>query len=249
MKRFWISIITTLFFIGCDTENAVDCFQRTGAIVTKEVVVDDFSRILVKPNIELIIKQGVETSVVIESGDNLIDEVSASVEGDRLVLENTNDCNFVRSFNQTKIYVTAPHIKEIRSATQFDISSDGVLTYPSLNLLSEYYREDVGNTTGTFHLDIDNEKVSVVSNNIASFFISGSTTSLNINFASGVGRFEGANLVAERVQVFHRGTNKIIVNPRQSIKGSIRSTGDVIAVNKPDIIEVEEFFTGKLIFQ
>lgn len=236
--------------IACDTENALDCFQRTGDIITQEVEVVDFTRILVNPGVQLILKEGETTSVIIETGDNLLDEVSAVVEGDRLILSNTNDCNFVRDFNQTKIFVTAPNITEIRSETQFDISSDGVLRFPSLTLFSEDFLEDGGgNITGTFTIEVENEVLTVVGNNIASFFISGETNTLNITFASGTGRFEGSNLIAQNINVRHRGTNKIIVNPQQSIKGEILSTGDVISVNRPSIIEVEEFFTGRLIFQ
>ncbi|WP_241507319.1 head GIN domain-containing protein [Aquimarina sediminis] len=249
MIRF-IVILGTLFLLGCNSENASDCFQRTGTLVTKEIFVSDFTRILVNPNIEVILKEGETTSVVVETGDNLINEVTAVVEGDRLILSDTNDCAFFRDFNQTKIYVTATNLTEIRSATQFSISSDGVLTYPSLNLLSEDFTEDTGGTTtGVFNVKVNAERIVVVGNNIASFFIEGTTESLNVNFASGTGRFEGKNLVAQNVTVFHRGTNKIIVNPRQSIKGEIRSTGNVISANKPAVVEVEEFFTGKLIFQ
>jgi hypothetical protein len=245
----YIVIWGVLFLFGCDSENASDCFQRTGTIVRKEIEVSDFTRILVNQNIELILKEGAVTSVIIETGNNLLNEVSAIVEDDRLVLSNANDCAFFRDFNQTKVFVTAPNITEIRSGTQFDISSDGILTYTSLTLLSEDFNVNVGTTTGTFNLSVDCERVSVVGNNIASFFIDGAVQTLNINFASGIGRFEGADLMAEHVQVFHRGTNKIIINPQQSIKGEIRSTGDIISVNKPLIVEVEEFFTGKLIFQ
>ena len=39
------------------------------------------------------------------------------------------------------------------------------------------------------------------------------------------------------------------VFPLNKVSGEIRGTGDVILVNRPDIIEVEEFFTGKLIIQ
>ncbi|WP_298541526.1 head GIN domain-containing protein [uncultured Aquimarina sp.] len=249
MKRITL-IVSVFLFIACDTENALDCFQRTGDIIRQEVEISDFTRILVNPGVELILKEGETTSVIIETGDNLLDEVSTVVEGDRLILSNTNDCNFVRDFNQTKIFVTAPNITEIRSETQFGISSDGVLRYPSLRLLSEDFNEDNGgNTTGTFTIEIDTERLSVVGNNIASFFVKGNVINLDIGFFSGTGRFEGSELIAENVEVFHRGTNKIIVNPQQSIKGEILSTGDVISINRPSIIEVEEFFTGRLIFQ
>ena len=248
MKKV-LHILILILIVSCDSENALDCFQRTGDIVRQEINVPDFTRILVNPNIEMIVKEGSITSVVIETGDNLLEEVSARVEGDRLILENTNDCNFVRDFNQTKIFVTAPNITEIRSATQFDISSDGTLSYPSLQLISEDFNEDTGTTTGTFTLEIENESLGVAGNNITSFFIRGNTTSLNVNFFSGTGRFEGVDLIAENVRIFHRGTNKIIVNPQQTLRGEIRSTGDVISVNSPPIVEVETFFTGKLFFQ
>jgi len=95
MKR--IALIVSMFLvIACDTENALDCFQRTGDIITQEVEVADFTRILVNPGVELILKEGETTSVIIETGDNLLNEVSAIVEGGRLILSNANDCNFVK---------------------------------------------------------------------------------------------------------------------------------------------------------
>ncbi len=241
-------ILLSFLVFGCNSEDASDCFQRTGDSIRREVQVSDFTKILVNPNVELILKQGESTSVLIETGDNLLNEVSAVVEGEQLTVSDTNDCAFFRDFNQTKVFVTAPNITEIRSATQFDISSDGVLNYSSLNLLSEDFNVSGGNTNGTFTLEVNSESINVVGNNIASFFIKGLTKNLSVSLFSGTGRFEGADLIAENVKIFHRGTNKIIVNPQQSIIGEIRSTGDVISTNRPETVSVEQFFTGKLIF-
>jgi hypothetical protein len=41
----------------------------------------------------------------------------------------------------------------------------------------------------------------------------------------------------------------MFVNPQRSIRGEIRSGGDVIAVFRPPVVEVEEFYTGRLIFE
>ncbi|MBP2833737.1 DUF2807 domain-containing protein [Aquimarina sp. U1-2] len=248
MKKL-LFIIGIVAVMGCDSENALDCFQRTGATVRQEIEVQDFSRILVNPNIELILKQGDTTAVSIETGDNLLNDVSVIVDGDRLILNDSNDCAFFRAINPTKVFVTAPNITQIRSATQFDISSDGVLNYPSLSLLSEDFNEDTGTTTGTFNLRVNAQNIAIVANNITSFFIEGVTESLSVNFASGIGRFEGGNLIAQKVSFFHRGANKIIVHPIESLQGELRSTGDLIAVNTPPVVEVEQFFTGRLLFE
>jgi hypothetical protein len=42
---------------------------------------------------------------------------------------------------------------------------------------------------------------------------------------------EAADFLIQDLIVFHRSTNKIIVNPRVSIIGEIRSLGDVISEN------------------
>jgi len=84
---------------------------------------------------------------------------------------------------------------------------------------------------------------------VSSFYITGQTENLYIGFFSGSGRFEGENLTAQNVEVFHRGSNNIIVNPQLSITGALYSTGDLVSVNRPETVEVEEFYTGRLIFE
>ena len=41
----------------------------------------------------------------------------------------------------------------------------------------------------------------------------------------------------------------MVVNPIESIRGEIVSVGDVIAKNRPPVVEVEELFMGRLIFE
>jgi len=55
--------------------------------------------------------------------------------------------------------------------------------------------------------------------------------------------------VAQNANIFHRSSNDLIINTQQSITGEIRSTGDVLLVNTPTLIEVEQFYTGQLIFE
>ncbi|MFT4803434.1 MAG: hypothetical protein ACI9YE_000627, partial [Psychroserpens sp.] len=46
-----------------------------------------------------------------------------------------------------------------------------------------------------------------------------------------------------------RSSNDMIINAQQSLTGEIRSTGDVIVVNTPLVVDVEQFYTGALIFE
>lgn len=247
MKRL-IYICAFLMF-ACNSEDANDCFQTSGSIIQQEVDVLDFERILVNRDIELIITEAPEYKVIIETGENLINDVEVEVIGNRLVLTDNNNCNYVRDYGITKIYVEAPNLTEIRTSSQYEVSSNGILTYPILRLLSEDFNEAVDFTVGDFRLSINSESLHITSNNISSFYIDGEVDDLFVGFFSGSGRFEGENLIAQNVDVNHRGSNDMIVNPQASLTGILRGTGDLISVNEPPTVEVERVYTGQLFFE
>ncbi len=249
MKK-WNVLYLLVFLISCNGENAPDCFQNAGDLIRVEVAVDDFSSITVFERLNLVLRQGEEQRVEIESGEFLINEISAEVENDRLIVRNENSCNFVRDFGISTIYVTSPNITSIRSSTGLLISSDGVLQYPNLTLFAESFLEPEAETTdGSFDLTLDSEEISVVVNGIAFFRLRGSTENLDIVVAAGDSRIEADELLADSITLNHRGSNDIIVNPQQSLTGTIRGTGDVVSVNVPEIVDVQEIFNGRLIFR
>lgn len=238
-----------ILVFACSSENANDCFQSSGAIIQQEITVDAFSKILVNREVELVLKQGADYKVLVETGEHLLNDVEVKVVANRLELTDNNTCNFVRDYGLTKIYVTAPDITEIRCSTQYPIRSDGVLNYENLNLISENFNAPETFPLGDFFLEIEAINLRVVSNNLSSFFISGRTENLSVSFPAGNGRFEGANLISEKVTLFHRGSNDIIVNPQQELKGRLVSTGNLISKNRPPVVEVEVAYTGRLFFE
>lgn len=236
--------------LGCNSDSVSDCFQNAGEIVRDEVVVPDFSQITVFENVRLIVAEGAEHKVEVETGTFLRNEVSVTVEGNRLLLRDTNDCNYVRDYGITTVYVTAPELTEIRSSTGLPISSEGVLNYSDLILISESFLNPESETTdGEFDLDLDVENLTIVVNGITYFKLRGSVANFNVQIAAGDSRVEAENLIAERVSIDHRGTNDLFINPQQSLRGVIRGTGDVISSNRPPEVEIETLFNGKLIFK
>ena len=244
-----IIYLLALSFFACNSEDAYDCFQASGSLVQQEISVSDFESILVNRDIELIIKEAPVYKVTIETGENLINDVKAEVIGDQLVLTDNNSCNYVRDYGITKVYVEAPNLTEIRTSTQFEIASDGILNYETLTLYSEDFNENNDYTIGDFRLTLNSENFKVVSNNLSFYYIDGVVETLFVGFYSGAGRFEGENLIAQNVTVFQRSSNDMVVNPQQSLTGELRGTGDLISVNQPAIVEVERFYDGQLLFE
>ncbi|WP_157486594.1 head GIN domain-containing protein [Maribacter forsetii] len=244
-----LMVILVSLFVSCDSENASDCFQSTGEITRQEVSVAEFSSITVFENVTLIIKQGDTQKVEIETGENLRNEVAAVVDDEQLLLTDTNDCNYVRDYGTTVVYVTTPNLTSIRSSTGFPVQSDGVLAFESLSLLSESFTDPEAETTdGEFNLELDVSSLSITSNGISYFKLKGSADSFNISIAAGDSRVEAEELITQRVNFNHRGSNDILVNPQESLTGVLRGTGDLQSFNRPATVDVEELYNGRLIF-
>jgi len=235
---------------GCNGENVLDCFQNAGDLIQEEVAVDPFTRITVFENVTLVLSQGPEQRVVIETGEFLRPEVRARVEDGTLILTDNNDCNLFRAYGLTTIYVTAPNIDTLRSSTGFPIRSEGTLAYNSLSLISESFNNPETETTdGSFDLDLATQNLSIVANGIAYFQLRGTTNNLNVTISAGDSRVEAENLLAQEVNLNHRGSNNIRINPQDALRGVIRGTGDVVSFNRPPTVEVEEIYRGRLIFR
>ncbi len=250
MKNTFKIIIISLYIItlfSCDSKNANDCFQTAGTTIQKEIEVEDFSKILVKEEVILILKQG-EKKVIIETGENLLNDVKVYVEDDKLILKNNNSCNYVRDYELAKIYVTAPNLTEIRCATNRYIKSENTLSYPKLTILSENWNSDYL-ASGDIELTLDAENVAVVANGTSIFKISGKAKQFNIHFAANDCRFEGENFIVDQIQFTHKSSNDMIVNPQLALKGTIYSVGNVVSKNQPETIEVATRYKGKLIIE
>lgn len=248
MKK--VIFITFLFLVLISCEKPSDCIESAGNTITKIVEVTPFTRVEVYSGIELIITQGAEYKVEIVTGENIIENVEVKQEGQILKLKDNSSCNWVREYGQTKVYITAPNIEDIYSKSERNISSNGVLTYPVLRLFALDKDGDGREGAGTsdFYITINNSQLVIENNNVARYFISGTTNEAFFNFYSGDGRIEAPNLTAQTIKVFHRGSNDMIVKPIQSIKGKMVSTGNIILKNNPPIVDVEELYQGHVIY-
>ncbi|MBT8181329.1 MAG: DUF2807 domain-containing protein [Eudoraea sp.] len=241
--------ICLILLMGCNGDSVPDCFQNTGNIIRDVIPVENFTKITVNENTKLVLKEGSTILVEVETGEFLRNEVNAKVKDGRLLLTDSNNCNFFRPYGLTTFYVTAPNITEIRSNTGFSTRSDGVLTYPQITLISESFNDPENLTTdGEFDLQLASQDVNIVVNGIAYFKLNGSSENFSVVVAAGDSRVEAASLSAQNVNLNHRGSNDVFINPQESLRGTIRGTGDVQSYNRPEIVEVEELYKGKLIF-
>lgn len=248
MRKIFILLSFLLVFISC--EKPSECYESTGDMVTRSIPVNPFTRIKVYPGIAVVITQGPEYKVEIKSGSNLIDNVSVTQNDNQLVLTDNTTCNWLREYGQTTVYITTPNLEEIYSKTDKNISSNGVLTFPIIKIYALDKNGDGEEAAGTgdFYLAINNNQLVIENNNVSRYFISGTTNSALFNFWAGDGRIDATDLTIQNINVYHRGSNDMIVRPIQSITGKMVSTGDVILKNNPPIVDVQQLYQGQVIY-
>lgn len=246
MKKI-LFIFAILLFVQCD--NPGDCVKSTGPMVSKTFSSLEFDKILVHKGIALVLKQGENTSITVVSGENLIDDIEVTTTDGLLTFKDQTTCNWTRDYGQTTVYVTAPNLTKIYSKTEQNISSDGILTYEGLQLYSIDDGDGFeGVGTGDFHLNVENTYLSAESNNISQFHLSGKTKQFDVRFYSGNGILKAQDLKADKIDIYHRGTNDMFVYPLQEISGDIYNLGNIYAGFRPEIVQVNEHYRGKLIF-
>ena len=249
MNKIISGLLILILFISCDSESANDCFQQAGNIMTQEVAVPVFTKVRVNRDVSLVITEGATQRVIVETGENLFNDISLSVEGEWLIITDNNTCNFVREYGLTKVYITVPDLKEINSSTQFQVNSNGVLNFDELRVASENFHDSSVHAVGEINLQLNSVDVDVVGNNLTNFVFSGSIDDLNVSVASGDGKFNMRYCLANKVRVYHRGTNTVTINPVQELSAELRSTGNLIVVNQPSIQDLEVHYTGQIIFE
>lgn len=246
MKAALVSCLAiVLVFVSCDSEILPDCYREPGASIVRIDVVSTFNQINIGEGVNLIVKQGATAEVKVETGENLMNEVTTEVVDGVLYVKNNLKCSLGTTV-PARVTVTAPDITKIYSSSQYDVVSEGVLNFPYLNLQQGLFGKTASNI---FDLNVNCQNLVVENNNTTIFRIKGASTALNVSFYSGDSRFEGANLTVQDVFVFQRSSNDMILKPVNKIEGNIYSNGNVILLNQPPIVNVVQHYTGHIVYQ
>lgn len=247
--KYIYTVILIIVFAGCDSENALDCFQVDGKIVQQTIDVHQFTRVTVFSRVQLFIEQSDTYEVLLETGENLVPEINFTVIDGELRITNENTCNLLRDHNATKVYIKAPNLTEIRNSSNFVVKSKGILHFERLTLIAEDTDSEATNSNGDFNININVNRLEVVTNGRARFTLSGTATNANYGMFSGHTFIDAQNVLSDHVSFFQRSSDNLIINPRLSLTGEIVSIGNVISKNKPPKVDVEELFEGRLIFE
>lgn len=234
-------IIALLLALSCDSENSWDCIQKRGDIITERFTeFPAFNDLVLYDDISLEIIEDDEEYFELEAGENLIPEITYSLDRDSLIWTNENSCTWARAYRN-------PILKWHTSKTTIrviSLSSGLVYAQDTLRNTIHFTSEDV---SGDFEVKVNNSRSIISANSSANFYISGKTHELVIRSYFSDGKYNCKELTSNYANILQRGFNDITVTVSEELTGSIENAGQIIYYGDPEVVDVDVSRGGALI--
>lgn len=241
MRNFnFILLLLISSILGSCKKDVGDCFKSTGETTTEWRKAGEISHIILHNNINLTLIPSDTTGIEISAGNNLLSKIISEINGDTLVLSNTNSCNWVRDFSKeinAKVYVN--------KFTRLDYRSTGDVNC-SDTLFCDSLIVNVYEGSGMIDiLTVTPFLKSAIHYGTADIEISGHTQ-LSQVYSAGWGLIDNKNMISRFVYVTSLSTNDIYVNATETLSASIRRIGNIYYLGEPKLV-LDNPGSGKLI--
>ena len=245
MKIFTCLVPLICVFLGfalpsCSKEGG-KCVSSSGQVIVQDRHLSDFDSIRVLDYVNVILIPDVNNKVSVEAGENIIGGIITELSGRELVLRNTNNCNWLRSYNKPiNVYISAKNLMKIHYESSGNISCTDTIR-------SSFLKIEMWGGCGFIDLKI----------NVADgFFLQHMGTATltltgicNISsvYAGDYGLLQLQGLRTGYTFVTNNGSNDCYVNARHSLEATISSIGNIYYSGDPYEIKANITGSGKLI--
>ena len=239
VKGVFITVFCSLglfLLLFCQSCSPDKCLNSTGNIISQNKQIPYFKRMAIYDNISLILENGANLRV--EAGKNLIENISFEVSKDStLTLKNNNVCEWLRTYAPVKVYVGIDRVKNIKSESFGDISTEKLVTTDVLQI-------DLLRVSGNIDLELSCLYFSLFTNLGAKINLKGQVANLSI-YTLGFGKINATEMTAQNASIRHGGSNNLFVNATQLLKADLESNGNLYYKQEPITKNIQYFDEGK----
>jgi len=232
--------LASVLFTSCEKDQWDDCFTSTGSMTEEIRTTDEFSIVEIHDRVDLVLEEGTAGTIVVRAGKNLFGQIETNVIDGKLIIENKNTCNWVRSF-QPRITVRVPVVQ----VAQLDIMGTGNITSTS-TVQRSFFRIDQNGGQGNtvLSLEVDTCFVGMYSG-AGNVSITGSSYFVNL-YSNTMGPINAIGLDAEVIAVNNSGNVDIRCRTSGNLNAEIYGVGDVYYSGEP-VITAHIYGSGQLI--
>jgi hypothetical protein len=243
MRRLTLWFVLAACTAGCDRPDAPDCFKRAGesvvevrelAGVVKHIELDDFVHLVYRSH------EASLDRVVVKAPENLLPGIVTDYDGERLVIRNTNRCNWVRDFGvRLEVEVHSNSLQRMDYTGQGDVLFSDTLRVPVFTFES---RNGVGDIM--LRLQTDSTSV-VVHTGYSDVHLEGSSTFLTC-FNQGWGVFSAREFETAVVACNNSSFSDMHVWASDYLYAFIGGRGNIGYGGNPNEIETVRVGSGML---
>lgn len=216
------------FFFTIKRLKPSQILKGSGPVKSEKRSVKSFDTIEAKGVIDIVVKQGKESSVTVEGQENLLKHIQTRSNNNTLIITLKNN----RSFSTNKkltVYVTTPNLKKISHSGTGSIKSDGVLKFDSLTLKQS--------GTGSAKISLNGNTLHSQQSGTGSVKLAGRVSSQNVN-VSGTGSYEASALKSKKAVVKASGIGNAKINVSNEIQVTQSGLGKIKVVKTPKICRI-----------
>ena len=249
---FLLGLVLTMY--GCDENSIHPCERGEGATVSEIRSVSNFTGIKLDVPADLYLSRGSTFSVEISAQDNILDEISTEVVGDKLVIDNEK-C--FRNHKTITIEITMPEVTLLEIDGSGDIFGQDRFESDHLNLYvdgsgSIEFEADADeidiDIDGSGNITFDTEAINIETDIDGSgdLFLSGNASTHDINI-DGSGDVFAFDTPVNDCYIKITGSGDCEVTVDNKLDVTIRGSGDVHYKGSPPDISVDITGSGRLI--
>ena len=235
----------SLALAACGAGHDADCLKSNGSVTTQRRAVDRRLRfVVVYNNVDLTIVPDTATFAEVRAGENVMDDIKFSSPGgpQKLVIENTSRCNWVRSYDtprEVRLHLAARPNFDIEQRGYGLITTEGQWAQDTLFLRLV--------STGDFNMNLRSKYLYTDSYDAGDMTLHGTTEEFHPNLGSN-GFLFASDLDARFCYflTYREWIGDAHVRTHQNLGGTMSGTGRLFYTGNPVFIEVQGPNKGNL---
>jgi hypothetical protein len=224
------------------TEDITDCSRRNGPFAEEILELPPISSLEAWDGLNIILHQANEQQVIVKGGKNVLSNIQLEVKEGMLIVRDENRCDWSRSYEERQVHLYLPKVDSIFQNGYGLISSADTLNLDKLQIEAR-----IG--SGEIDLLVSANKVNVISSRYGTIALGGKVNKLLVQYLSNNAIFDGRNLIAENIEIFHKSNNAFHLQPHNTLSGKLLWRGNVYLYHPPAQMELTISGEGRVIPQ
>lgn len=200
--------------------------KGNGKVTSQNRIVDEFNGINLSGVFNLVLTQGNEQSVKIETDENIQQYIKTSVKNNVLEVSTKKE---IDGFEKMNVYITVKELNSIESSGATKVTSEN-------SFKSKKFKLDISGTS-VVKLNIETEEMNTDLSGAASIELKGFAASHIVDL-SGAGNLVADKFETSKTVIDLSGAGSARINAKKEIRGQISGIGNINYVNDPEIKDI-----------